>query len=78
MKEGSYMKKQIERLNKQYGIKLNIEKERLDAFDNKSAYITKIWKNINGKIVCVTYTRIDNKEDIIKELETKIKVALGL
>lgn len=67
------MKKEIISLGKKYNIDFNFERERFDPYDNKSGYITRVWKVINGNIVCVTYTKISNIKEILNELETKIK-----
>lgn len=71
------MRNEIKKLEEKYNIELNIERERTDAFDNRSRYITKVWKIINEQVICITYTIFSNTEEKINELEAQIKKALN-
>lgn len=70
------MKKEIINLGKKYNIEFNFDRERFDPYDNKSGYITRVWKVINGNIVCIQYTKISNIQEKLNELEVQIKKAL--
>lgn len=70
------MKKEIIDLGKKYNIEFNFDRERFDAYDNKSGYITRVWKVINGNTICITYTKISNVQEKLNELETQIKEVL--
>ena len=71
------MKNKIKEIEERYNIELNIDRERLDALDNRSPYMTRVWKVINGNTVCITYTKISNIEEKMQELEEQIKKALN-
>lgn len=71
------MKKEIERLNEKYNININIERSRYDVYDHRSGYFTRLWARVNDSIICVIKDKSTSLEDVIEELESKIKVALG-
>lgn len=70
------MKKEVEKLSQKYNVNINIERNRYDVYDHKSGYFTRLWARVNDSIICVIKDKTTNLEDIIEELENKIKVAL--
>lgn len=66
------MRKEIKKIEEKYNINFYIERERMDAYDIRSSYITRVWTKIKENIICITYTKISNVDEKIKDLEQQI------
>lgn len=66
------MRKEIKKIEEKYNINFYIERERLDTYDIRSSYITRVWTKIKENIICITYTKISNVDEKIKDLEQQI------
>lgn len=65
------MKKEIERLEREYNIEITLQMEKSDALDNRSARCYRVYARINNNLIC-EYGFCKQWKNIIENFENKL------